>query len=35
MDFFLDWLLFGLGHSGNPELPKENNDQRGASMQLY
>jgi hypothetical protein len=35
MDYFLDWLLFGLGHSGNPKLPKENNDQRGASMRLY
>jgi hypothetical protein len=35
MDYFLDWLLFGLGHHGNKELPTEKSDQRGASMRLY
>ncbi len=34
-DYFLDWLLFGLGHRGQPELPHEPADFAGASERLY
>ena len=33
MDYFLDWLLYGFGYKGQPELPKE--PSKGASMRLY
>ena len=33
MDYFLDWLLYGFGFAGQPELPKE--PSVGASMRLY
>ena len=34
-DYFLDWLLFGFGHRGQPELPHEPADFTGASERLY
>lgn len=34
-DYFLDWLLYGLGHQGQPELPAEPPDCEGASSRLY
>lgn len=34
-DYFLSWLLFGLGHKGQGELPAEPLGCAGASMRLY
>lgn len=34
-DYFMDWLLFGFGHKGQPELPEEKNEYRGAGERLY
>ena len=34
-DYFLDWLLFGFGHSGQPELPAEPHGCEGAGERLY
>ena len=34
-DYFLDWLLFGLGHRGQPSLPDERAEFAGASARLY
>lgn len=34
-DYFLDWLLFGFGHRGQPALPVEPADFAGASERLY
>ena len=34
-DYFMDWLLFGLGHRGQPSLPAESADFTGASERLY
>ena len=34
-DYFLDWLLFSLGHRGQPVLPNEPADFTGASERLY
>lgn len=33
--FLLQWLLFGLGHKGQAELPPEPSGCEGASMRLY
>lgn len=35
LEYFLDWLLFGLGHPGYQKEPKEPSDCKGASMRLY
>jgi hypothetical protein len=32
-DYFMDWLLFGFGHKGQPKLPKE--PEEGANERLY
>lgn len=34
-DFLLDWLLFGLGHKGQLELPAEPGGCEGATLRLY
>ncbi len=34
-DYFMDWLLHGLGHSGQPQPPDEPNGCSGASDRLY
>ncbi len=34
-DYFMDWLLFGFGHSGQPQLPPEKDEYQGASERLY
>jgi hypothetical protein len=34
-DFFMDWLLFGFAHKGQPQLPEEKEEYRGASARLY
>ena len=34
-DYFLDWLLYGFGHKGQPELPTERQEHEGASDRLY
>ncbi|MDB6024468.1 MAG: type restriction-modification system methyltransferase subunit [Verrucomicrobiales bacterium] len=34
-EYFMDWLLFGFGHTGQPELPEERDDYKGASDRLY
>jgi len=34
-DYFLDWLLFGFGHKGQPQLPEEKDDFEGANVRLY
>jgi hypothetical protein len=34
-DYFMDWLLFGLGHKGQTELPEEKDEYRGACGRLY
>lgn len=34
-DYFMDWLLFGFGHRGQPSLPAEPADFAGASERLY
>lgn len=34
-EFFLDWLLFGLGHPSQREHPKVHQDCEGASERLY
>ena len=34
-DFFMDWLLFGFGHSGQPQPPQERVEHRAASDRLY
>lgn len=34
-DFFLDWMLFGLGHKGQPETPQPPGGCNGASDRLY
>ena len=34
-DYFMDWLLFGLGHTGQPKLPEEIDEYKGASDRLY
>ena len=33
--YFLDWLLFGLGHKGQSQAPREPDGCRGASDRLY
>jgi hypothetical protein len=33
--YFLDWLLYGFGHAGHPEVPKEPGGCEGASDRLY
>ena len=35
LDYFLNWLLFGFGYKGQPELPAEPRGCTGASMRLY
>ena len=35
VNYLLDWLLYGLGHSRQPQLPPEPPDCKGASMRLY
>jgi hypothetical protein len=34
-DYFLDWLLYGFGHSGQQEQPTERQEHQGASDRLY
>jgi len=34
-EYFLDWLLYGFGHSGQKELPQEPFGATGASLRLY
>lgn len=34
-DYFMDWLLYGFGHQGQPELPEEREGYNGASDRLY
>ena len=34
-DYFIDWLLFGFGHKGQPQAPEERDEYRGASDRLY
>jgi len=34
-DYFLDWLLYGFGHKGQPRPPEEKNEYEGASDRLY
>jgi hypothetical protein len=34
-DYFMDWLLYGFGHKGQPRLPEEHPDYHGASDRLY
>jgi len=34
-DYFMDWLLYGLGHSGQPQPPEEPLGCSGASDRLY
>lgn len=34
-DYFMDWLLFGLGHRGQTQLPEERDEYRGACGRLY
>jgi hypothetical protein len=34
-DYFMDWLLYGLGHRGQNEPPEEKVEFRGASDRLY
>ena len=34
-DYFMDWLLYGFGHRGQPSLPAEPADFAGASERLY
>jgi len=34
-DYFLDWLLFGFGHQGQPQLPGERRGCAGAAARLY
>ena len=34
-DYFMDWLLFGFGHRGQPVLPTESSEFAGASDRLY
>jgi hypothetical protein len=34
-EYFLDWLLFSLGHSGQRELPREPMGCEGAALRLY
>ena len=34
-DYFLSWLLFGLGHKGQSEMPAEPGGCHGASDRLY
>jgi hypothetical protein len=34
-DYFLDWLLYGFGHPGQPELPPEPSGCEGAAQRLY
>lgn len=34
-NYFLDWLLFGFGHSGHRQLPEEKDEHQGASERLY
>jgi len=35
VNYLLDWLLYGLGHSRQPQLSPEPPDCKGASMRLY
>jgi hypothetical protein len=35
VDYFLDWLLYGFGHQGQPQLPEERDESKGASDRLY
>jgi len=35
LEYFLDWLLFALGHPAYLEEPKEPNNCKGASLRLY
>ena len=34
-DYFMDWLLFGFGHTGQPQLPEEPAGCQGSSERLY
>jgi hypothetical protein len=34
-DYFLDWLLYGFGHKGQPQPPEEKNEYQGAGDRLY
>ncbi len=34
-DYFLDWLLYGFGHKGQPQPPHERQEYQGASDRLY
>src|SRR5436190_11411552 len=34
-DYFMDWLLYGFGHKGQPEPPQERDEYQGASDRLY
>jgi hypothetical protein len=34
-DYFMDWLLYGFGHRGQPEPPEERDEHQGASDRLY
>jgi hypothetical protein len=34
-DYFLDWLLYGFGHKGQPQPPEEKAEYQGASDRLY
>ncbi len=34
-DYFVDWLLYGFGHKGQPEPPQEREEYQGASDRLY
>lgn len=35
IEYFFDWLLYGFGYAGQPELPKEPSGCEGASIRLY
>jgi hypothetical protein len=34
-DYFMDWLLYGFGHKGQPQPPEEKTEYQGASDRLY
>ncbi len=34
-DYFLDWLLYGFGHAGHTDAPREPSGSEGASDRLY
>ncbi len=33
-DYFMDWLVYGLGHRGQPHLPEEKDEYSGSSGRL-